>query len=143
MTFKTLMLSTIAIVSLAACDGGKKDEQTPAPMDKAATSEASSITETVVEKVKEMVTLDTSSVEAFKSSLSSMRDSLSDTDKGKLTSALGNLAKKAATEKSEGGGLMDMAKDVASGGSAEDQIYKSFKDKLSGMNFDDLIKYAG
>ena len=142
MTYKTLIVSTVAILSLAACDGGKKDEQSTAPMDKAATSEASAMTESVVEKVKEMVTLDTSSMEAFKSSLSDMRESLSDTDKGKLTSALGNLAKKAAAEKSEGG-VMDMAKSVASGSSAEDQVYTSFKDKLSGMNFDDLMNFAG
>ncbi len=140
MTYKTLIISSVAILSLAACDSGDKKDDNMIKKEDA--SAASGAVGSVVEKVKEMVTLDTSSVDAFKSSLSSMKDSLSDEDKGKLTSALGNLAKKAATEKSEGG-AMDMAKSMASGGSAEDQIYNSFKDKLSGMNFDDLIGYAG
>lgn len=140
MTYKTLIISSAAILALAACDGGDKEDDHMIKKEDA--SAASGAVGSVVEKVKEMVTLDTSSVEAFKSSLSSMKDSLPDADKAKLTSALGNLATKAATEKSEGG-AMDMAKGMASGGSAEDQIYKSFKDKLSGMNFDDLMGYAG
>lgn len=143
MTYKTLIISSVAILALAACDGGKKeDDHMIKKEDASAASGALDSVDSVVEKVKEMVTLDTSSVEAFKSSLSSMKDSLSDTDKGRLTSALGNLATKSATEKSEGS-AMDMAKSVASGGSAEDQIYNSYKDKLSGMNFDDLMGYAG
>ena len=141
MTYKTLIISSVAFLSLAACDGGKKEDDHM--IEKEEASAASGAVDSMVEKVKEMVTLDTSSVDAFKSSLSSMKDSLSAEDQGKLTSALGNLAKKAAAEKSEEGGLMNMAKDVASGGSAEDQIYSSFKDKLSGMNFDDLMGYAG
>lgn len=143
MTYKTLIISSVAILSLAACDGGdKKDDNMIKTEGASAESGAVDTVGSVVEKVKEMVTLDTSSVDAFKSSLSSMKDSLSDEDKGKLTSALGNLAKKAATDKSEGS-AMDMAKGIASGGSAEDQIYNSFKDKLSGMNFDDLMGFAG
>lgn len=143
MTYKTLIISSLAILSLAACDNGKKeDDHMIKTEDASAASGAVDTVGSVIEKVKEMVTLDTSSVDAFKSSLSSMKDSLSDDDKGKLTSALGNLAKKAATEKSEGS-AMDMAEGIASGGSAEDQIYKSFKDKLSGMNFDDLMGFAG
>lgn len=142
MTYKTLILSTVAILSLAACDGGKKDDKDIVNQDKAVATEAASITETVMETVAEMVTLDTSSVDAFKSSLSAMKDSLSDTDKSKLTSALGNLAQKAVSEKSEGDGLMDMAKSVTSGDSVEDQIYSNFKDELSGMNFEDLTNFA-
>lgn len=144
MTYKSLILTSLAIFSLAACDSGKKEDSSTgeeaAPA--AETSTVEQVKETVVEKIKEMVKLDTSSVEAFKNSLSDMKDSLSDEDKAKLTSALANLAKKAVEEKSEGGGVMDIAKSAVSGGSIEDQLYDNFGDKLSGMSFDDILNYA-
>ncbi len=144
MTYKTFLISTVAILSLAACDSGEKDDRNVVKQESATqTSAASDAMGAIVEKVKDAVKLDTSSIDAFKTSLADMKNSLSDSDKSKLTSALGNLAKQSAEEKSSGGNLMDMAKDVASGGSAEDQIYKSFKDKLSGMNFQDILDYAG
>ncbi len=96
-----------------------------------------------MEKASEMMeghTLDTSSLDSFKSSLAEMKGSLSEDQSSQLTSALTSLAKGAAEEK---GGLMGAAKDMASGKSMEETLYEKMGDQLDGMTFDDILKLAG
>lgn len=133
-------------LALAACGGSEDKSEAPAqPAPEAAAPAEDSMkaaaTE-VVEAVKEALKLDTSSPEAFKASLAAMKDSLSDADKDKLSSALASLGKKAMGDTKEGG-LMDKVKDVVKSGSVEDAVLKSFGDEIDGMTFEDLMDYAG
>lgn len=146
MTLRQLILIPTAALILYGCDNDdQKDKNYVKESAKPQAQETSTIdkaTETIKEKAKEIIKLDTSSLDSFKSSLGEMKDSLSVENKGKLTSALGSLAQKAVSQKQSQGGLMDMAKSTMKSGDIEGQIYESFGDKLNGMSFDDLLAYA-
>ena len=77
--------------------------------------------------------IDASSLDSFKSSLSTMKGSLDLSGQQNLSSALAGLASKAAP--TDAGGLLGAAKNVAGSGSVEDTIYGAFGSKLNGLDF--------
>jgi len=146
-----------AIFALAACGSDEGEKQAEEAAKDATTEVAApeadkSAAEGMMEKAKEAasemvaevaksVTLDTSSFDAFKSSLGDMKTSLDGDQASQLTSALASLAKGATTEKK--GGLLDAAKDMAAGKSMEETLYESLGNQLNGLSFDDILKLAG
>lgn len=137
--FKPAMAAT-ALLALAACgdnDKSQKTDETPAPAQTGAMDAARDMATQAAEALK----LDTSSLEAFKSSLAGMKASLTDADKQKLTSALATLAKDAGGDSKSG--LMDAAKGMASGKSMTETLYEKLGDRLDGKTFEDILNMAG
>ncbi len=135
--------SVSAALLLAAC--GSESSNTGKAQEAAKETEtvASSASKDVAKKAKEAVAkvvenlkLDTSSMEAFTSSLSNMKASLSSDQKDQLTDAISSLAKDAAGEK---GGLLGAAKGLASGKSTEEVVYEKLASKHDGLTFDDIL----
>ena len=92
-------------------------------------------------EVAEALKLDTSSLENFQSSLSAMKASLTPDQAMQLGDALGYLTKSSAKEQK--GGLLDAAKDVATGKSMEEVLFDNMADQLDGLTFEDILKLAG
>lgn len=143
-----LAVTFVSAAMLVACSGGDSNNAAESDAQKAQETAAkqSSAVDKVVEKAKEeaakiaeSIKLDMSSVDSFKSSLASMKSSLSGADQGKLTDALKSLAKDSVKE---GDGLLGAAKGLASGKSTEDILYDKMKSKLDGLSFDDILALA-
>ncbi|NVJ96504.1 MAG: hypothetical protein HWE25_00030 [Alphaproteobacteria bacterium] len=140
------LMASAALLALAAC--GDSGDETAKSDATAATEAAATAEKSTMEKATEMATkaaealkLDTSSLDAFKSSLAGMKASLSDTDQSKLTEALAGLAKDAGGDSKSG--LMDAAKSMASGKSMTETLYEKLGDKLDGKTFEDILAMAG
>ncbi|WP_262689395.1 DUF6694 family lipoprotein [Kordiimonas aestuarii] len=133
-----------AALALAAC-GDNKDEKKAddmPPPEAPATGEMSPAD--TMEQVAEALTLDTSSLEAFKESIANMKASLSSEDRARLTAALGDLATKAT-----GGQDMDsmdkgknLMKNMGDGKSVTEVLYENMADELDGRTFDDILEMA-
>ncbi len=145
----TLTAAGLALV-LAACGSESSNTESAPAAPKEAEQAAPSATESTVEKVKEAaketvakvaesLKLDTSSMEAFKSSLGDMKASLSADQQSQLTGALKSLAKGSLKEK---GGLLGAAKGLAEGKSTEEILYEKMQSKLDGLSFDDILALA-
>lgn len=145
-----VLTATASLLALSAC--GDKAEKKQTTETAPATSEAPVASKSAMDTAKDMATkavealkLDTSSLDAFKSSLSNMKASLSPDDQSKLTSALGKLAA-SATKESSGSDtdmMMNAAKDMMSGKDITSTLYEKMGDKLNGLTFDDILKMAG
>jgi|GEM_PF-1472812 len=143
------LTATAMLLALAACgdSGDSKQEQATAPATEAAAPEKSTMDKAkdaakdMAAKAVESLKLDTSSLDAFKSSLASMKGSLSADDQSKLMDALSGLAKDAAGDSKSG--LMDAAKSMAEGKSLTETLYEKMGDKLSGKTFEDILAMAG
>lgn len=151
MITKASPIAIAAILALTACSdsGNQQSDSTNAPTATPAAEEekGQKVMDTVEEmvrdtvaEVKDSIRLDTSSFDAFTSSLSDMKKSLSSDQAGQLSSALASLAKGASEKK---GGLMDAAKSIASGKSMEETLYESLGAQLNGLSFEDILKLAG
>ncbi len=87
--------------------------------------------------------IDASSLSSFQSSLDDMKKLLPEAQQSKLTNAIASLAKNSVTEEaSSGGGLLDKAKGLADGKSAEELIYEKLGSTMDGMTADDILKLA-
>lgn len=91
------------------------------------------------QQIAEELKLDTSSLSAFKESLNDMKASLNADQTNKLNDALTKLAKDSAGDKQ---GLINAAKSMTSGRSAEETLYDTMADKLDGMTFEDILNLA-
>lgn len=136
---RSFLLMGAACLALTACDSGKKQDDNAVTSDAASEAATSQTAEKMVDKVMEVLKLDTSSMESFTASLSAMKESLSAADASKLTSALTSLAKESAGDSNS---LMNAAKSMASGASMEETLYKTMGDKLNGLTFEDVVKLA-
>lgn len=154
----SIVLPLAALLGLYGCDAGdapsdaaKTETESTEPMAEQATQELSSVAEqapSMVEAAKDKVAeataslplIDASSLDSFRSSLSTMKGSLDLAGQEQLSSALAGLASKAAP--TDAGGLLGAAKGVAGGGSAEDTIYSAFGSKLNGLSFEQLLAFA-
>jgi vacuolar-type H+-ATPase subunit H len=87
--------------------------------------------------------IDASSLNSFQSSLEDMQKLLPEAQQSKLTNAIASLAKNSVTEgSSSSGGLLDKAKSLADGKSAEELVYEKLGSTMDGMTFDDILKLA-
>ncbi|MFC4349916.1 DUF6694 family lipoprotein [Kordiimonas lipolytica] len=142
------LTATAMLLALAACgdSSDNKGDTSQAPAMEAATAEKSTM-DKATEAAKDMATkaveslkLDTSSLDAFKTSLANMKGSLSAEDQSKLMDALSGMV---ADSKEGSSGLMDTAKSMASGKSLTETLYEKMGDKLSGKTFEDILAMAG
>lgn len=161
----SVVLPLTALLGLYGCDSGdapsgtaKTGTESAAPMAEQMESMAGQGTEmmadaaeqapSMVEAAKDKVAaaaaslplIDASSLDSFKSSLSTMKGSLDHAGQQQLSSALADLASSATP--TDAGGLLGAAKNVAGSGSAEDTIYSAFGSKLNGLSFEQLLAFA-
>ncbi|UTW56718.1 hypothetical protein [Kordiimonas sp. SCSIO 12610] len=140
------------VAASEAADDASSNAETKAPD---LIDEAKVAVENIADKASEAAsdltnaipTLDTSSLDSFKSSLSDMQKLLTPEQQGALTNAMAMLAKEAVSDSGESGGsnasgLLDKAKDIAGGKSAEDIVYESMGDMMNGMSFEDILNFA-
>lgn len=144
--FMKPLTATAMLLALAACgDSGdstqKADDTAPAATEAAAEKSTMDKATEMATKAAEALKLDTSSLDAFKSSLASMKGSLSADDQSKLMDALSGMV--ASDGKSSTGGLMDTAKKMAEGKSLTETLYEKMGDKLDGKTFEDILAMAG
>lgn len=146
--FMKPLTATAMLLALAACgDSGDSSKEQAAPAAETAMPEKSTM-DKATEAAKDMATkaaealkLDTSSLDAFKSSLANMKSSLSAEDQSKLMDALSHMV--TSDGESSTGGLMDTAKKMAEGKSLTETLYEKMGDKLSGKTFEDILAMAG
>jgi hypothetical protein len=137
------------IVTLTACGDSseteKAEDKAAAPAEVAAEKSTMEAATEMASKAVGALKLDTSSFDAFKTSLAEMKDSLSEDDRSKLMEALGGLVA-SETEKSDDGLLRSakkMASNAASGKSATETLYEQIGDKLDGLTFEEILKLEG
>jgi len=142
------LTATAMLLALAACgdSSDNKGDTSQAPATEASAPEKSTM-DKATDAAKDMATkavealkLDTSSLDAFKTSLANMKGSLSAEDQSKLMDALSGMV---ADSKEGSSGLMDAAKSMASGKSLTETLYEKMGDKLSGKTFEDILAMAG
>lgn len=146
--FMKPLTATAMLLALAACgDSSDSSKEQAAPATEAAMPEKSTMDKAteaakdMASKAVEALSLDTSSLDAFKSSLATMKGSLSAEDQTKLMDALSGMVASDGT--SSTGGLMDTAKKMSEGKSLTETLYEKMGDKLSGKTFEDILAMAG
>ena len=161
------LLAMVSVFTLAAC-GSDENKSYEAEAEKAAEASNDAVDDTaggaeakaseLLDKAKAaagdikekagdvtnaVLKLDASSLDSFKSSITNMRALLPEAKQSELAGAIAKLAKSAVSDGNEGtGGLLDKAKSLSDGKSAQDLVYEKLGSQMDGMTFDDILKFA-